>query len=124
MILGYSSPLSLFQSPNRQADEMKVFVEETLSCAVLDSGCTQTVCGRQWLECYRDSLSNEDIIEEKPSTAAFKFGSGKTIMSTTKLVIPADIGSKEVNLETDVIDVDIPLLMSKGVMRKADTACT
>ena len=113
--------ISLFQSPNHDANDMRVFVGETLSCAVLDSGCTQTVCGRKWLECYRDSLSNEDIVEEKPSTVAFKFGSGKPVTSTKRTVILAVIGSKEVNLETDMIDVDIPLLMSKSAMKKAET---
>ena len=32
--------LNLFQSPNHNIVEMKVFVGETLSSAVLDSGCT------------------------------------------------------------------------------------
>ena len=118
---GRTETISLFQSLNHYANDMRVFVGETLSCAVLDSGCTQTVCGRKWLECYRDSLSNEDIVEEKPSTVAFKFGSGKPVTSTKRTVILAVIGSKEVNLETDMIDVDIPLLMSKSAMKKAET---
>ena len=113
--------LKLFQSPNHDVHEMKVFVGETLSCAVLDSGCTQTVCGRKWLDCYTDSLIDEDIIKEKPSTAAFKFGKGEPVMSEKKVIIPVVIGSKKVNLETDVIDADIPLLMSKAAMKKAET---
>ncbi len=113
--------LNLFQLPNHDVHEMKVFVGETLSCAVLDSGCTQTVCGRKWLDCYTDSLIDENIIKEKPSTAAFKFGNGEPVMSEKKVIIPAVIGSKKVNLETDVIDADIPLLMSKAAMKKAET---
>ena len=66
--------ISLFQSPNHDVDQMRVFVGETLSCAVLDSGCTQTVCGKTCLDCYTDSLMDENVIAEKPSTSAFKFG--------------------------------------------------
>ena len=31
-------------------------VGETLSCALLDCGCTKTVCGTFWLQCYKNSL--------------------------------------------------------------------
>ena len=100
---------------------MRIFAGETLSCAVLDSGYTQTVCGKTWLDCYTDSLMNENVIVEKPSTSAFKFGNGPPLMSETKVVIPVVIGSKKVNLETGVIDADIPLLKSKVAMKKAET---
>ena len=36
------------------------FLGETLILAVLDSGCTKTVCGEEWLKCYVDSLSEEE----------------------------------------------------------------
>ena len=49
---------------------MKVFVGETLSCGVLDSECTQTVCGMSWRSCFKDSLSKSELdsIVEKSST--------------------------------------------------------
>ena len=42
-------------------------------------------------------------------------------MSEKNVVIPVVIGSKKVNVETDVIDADIPLLMSKVDMKRAET---
>ena len=36
-------------------------------------------------------------------------------------MIPVTIGSKKVNIETDVIDLNIPLLLSKNGMKKAGT---
>ena len=33
---------------------------ETLSCALLDSGCTKTACGSCWLQCYKNSLNEND----------------------------------------------------------------
>ena len=100
---------------------MKVFVGETLNCAVLDSGCTQTVCGNNWLKCFKESMQEEIVIEEKPSHATFKFGNGDAVSSSRKVVLPATIGSKNVKLGTDVVDAEIPLLMSKATMKKANT---
>ena len=62
---------------------MKVFVGETLSCGVLDSGFTQTVCGMSWLSCFKDSLSKSELdsIIEKSSNTTFKFGDGKSVPS-------------------------------------------
>ena len=36
------------------------FLGETLSNAILDSGCTQTMCGESWLQCYIDTLCESD----------------------------------------------------------------
>ena len=89
---------------------MRVFVGKTFSCPVQDSGCTQTVCVTNWLDCYCESLTNEGIIEQKPSTPAFRFRTGKPVIVFQK-----------VTMEADVIDADIPLLMSKAAMKKAET---
>ena len=52
--------VTLFQPPDLKNSEMKNFVGETLCCAVLDSGCTRTVCGKVWLNCYLDTLSDDE----------------------------------------------------------------
>ena len=52
--------VTLFQPPDLKNSEIGNFVGETLSCAVLDSGCTRTVCGKVWLNCYLDTLSDDD----------------------------------------------------------------
>ena len=41
------------------------FLGKTLILAVLDSGCTKTVCGEEWLKCYVDSLSEEEKQHKK-----------------------------------------------------------
>ena len=38
---------------------MDILIGETLSMAVIDSGCTRTVCGQVWLDCYLQSSSNK-----------------------------------------------------------------
>ena len=41
-------------------ETMEILIGETLSMAVLDSGCTKTVCGETWLNCYLETFSDED----------------------------------------------------------------
>ena len=86
--------------------------------AVLDSGCTQTVCGRSWLSNYIDSLTDDDRlkVKEKKSNTVFKFGDGKLFNSLKLATIPAKIGSKYVDINTDVINSE---LQSKNAMKLA-----
>ena len=51
--------------------------------AVLDSGCTKTVCRASWLDSYIKTLSAKDRekVVEKESSTIFKFGDGETIKS-------------------------------------------
>ena len=58
------------------SDALKTLVSETLNCATVDSGCTKTVCGNNWLKCYMDMLPEEEVkqIEKSKSKNAFKFG--------------------------------------------------
>ena len=51
--------------------------------AILDSGCSKTVCGSIWLQIYVDSLSpheKEKIVSES-SDALFKFGDNFVVKS-------------------------------------------
>ena len=99
------------------------FVGETLNHAVLDSGCTKTVCGASWLDSYTETLSEcyrKKIIRSKSETK-YKFGDGKTVSSLKSVSIPAQIGKREVSIKTDVIDNELPLLLSKEAMKKAET---
>ena len=59
------------------------FLGETLNLAVLDSGCTKTVCGEEWLKCYIDTLSEREQkeIQSLQSKTEFKFGDGKSVIS-------------------------------------------
>ena len=70
---------------------------ETINKAILDSGCTATVCGELWLHNLIDSLSDSDkanVVEEK-SSKLFKFGDSKMIPSIKKVKVPIWIGDKK-----------------------------
>ena len=118
-----SEDVTLFQSVLHSQESLKQFTGEALSAAILDSGASKTVCGKTWMNCYQDTLTEleKQNIKERPRFTQFKFGDGRKITSIKKVIIPATLGDIKVNIETDVIDEDIPLLLSKDSMKKADT---
>ena len=90
---------------------------------VLDSGCTKTVCGQEWLKYYIESLCDDDRkkIQEFTSETEFKFGDGKAVASEKSVVIPYNIAGKNLSLKTDVVKSEIPLLLSKESMKAAES---
>ena len=104
-------------------ETMETLIGEMLSMAVLDSGCTKTVCGETWLNCYLETLSDEDkkLVHVEDSNSVFKFGDSKLIKSNKKVTIPTVIADQTVMLTTDVISNDLPLLLSKEAMKRANT---
>ena len=99
------------------------FVGETLNHAVLHSRCTKTVCGISWLDNYLETLSpeNKEKVVEKQSETKFKFGDGETADSLKSVIIPAQIGNSVIMIQTDVTSNELPLLLSKDAMKKANT---
>ena len=103
---------------------MNSFLNEAFNQAVLDSGCNKTVCGEKWYINFlktHPSMNSHEIQENKESSSVFRFGDGKAVKSKMSVTLPVSIGQKKVNLETDVVDADIPLLLSKASMKKSET---
>ena len=90
---------------------------------VLDSGCTKTVCGQEWLKCDIESLCDDDRkkIQEFTSETEFKFGVGKVVALEKNAPIPCNIAEKNVPLKTDVVKSETPLLLSKESMKAAES---
>ena len=84
---------------------MQQFTGETLSAAVLDSGATSTVYGKTWIDCYEETLSDENRLKvtKEASSTNFKFGDGRKVASIEKVTIPAAIGEQPVRIRTDVV---------------------
>ena len=51
----------------------------------------------------------------------YKFGDGNKLNSLYKVILPCVITDIEVSIITDVVDYDIPLLLSKDAMKRAGT---
>ena len=89
---------------------------------MLDSGCYYTVCGQFWIDCYLDSLSSKDKkdVEHLTSSKSYRFGAGDKIIAKQRLAIPVYIGDEKVKIVTDVVDANIPLLLSKSSLQRAE----
>lgn len=113
----------LFQSNLLTQHHFEIFVAESSTSAILDSGASATVTGRLWLESYLDGLSSEMSRKVQYSTSNnyFKFGSDQKYKSLFQVMIPAQIGAHNVMIKTDVVDSSIPLLLSKAAMKTAKT---
>jgi transposase InsO family protein len=91
------------------------------NCAVLDTACSSTVCGDGWMKSYLSSLNVEDLekVVMREGEKIFKFGAGEQIKSKASYSLPVVLAGKPVTLITDVVDSDIPLLLSKNAMKGA-----
>ena len=87
--------------------------EETFGMAILDSGCTKTVCGSAWFEGYLDTLtlSERNSVWSEVLPAKFGFGDGTIYNSERVYHIPVHIGNQAATLLTHVVDCSIPLLL-------------
>lgn len=103
-----------------QGVDNSVLVAETQLHAVLDSACSSTVCGKEWIEnyCVTAGVDINDL-KKGSSGKIFKFGGGTRLESQGLYEIPAEIVGRRVNIKTDVVDSDIPLLLSKQAMKNA-----
>ena len=91
------------------------------NCAVLDSACSSTVCGETWIRNYMGDLDENDRskIQYVEGKRMFKFGGGTCLKSKGEYSLPAFMAGKAVTIKTDVVESDIPLLLSRGAMKKA-----
>ena len=81
---------------SKSRDNLDGLVQESYGCAVLDSGCSATVCGTEWLNDFVQGLSDDERQQIKiaPSSQSFTFGDGKTIVSNKKVTLPCWMGRK------------------------------
>ena len=60
-----------------------------------------------------------DRVKEEKSDSRFTFGDGRTFQSVKRVTIPCNIGGLSVEITTDVVECQIPLLLSVTSLRKA-----
>jgi hypothetical protein len=94
---------------------------EVQNCAVLDSACSSTVCGKTWLQSYLNSLKDSDRgkVLRREGHKVFKFGGGTRLKSEGEYELPVCMVDKPFTVRTDVVNSGIPLLLSRTAMIKA-----
>ena len=105
--------LTLYTSLNTA----EIFMIEARAAAVLDTACTKTVCGQKWLEDYQSRIGRS--VASIPSHKTFRFGDGKIVKSRELVTLPARIGTTDCNISAEVVEADIPPLLSKSSLQKA-----
>ena len=102
-------------------EEVRRLGVDARNCAVLDSACSSTVCGDSWLNNYIESLDKNDRqkVKQTKGQRVFKFGGGTCLQSKGEYSLPVVIAGKEATINTDVVESDIPLLLSRTAMKKA-----
>ena len=103
--------------------QMSDFVKETLGCGSFDTGCTSSVAGEVWKNNYIDELSNSmkaKVVGPLKSGRSFMFGNQGVLTSGARYKLPVIIRGEEHTIEVDIIDSDIPLLISRKEMAKLD----
>ena len=106
-------------------NELSKFTAETLNAAALDTCCSSSVTGMKWLKIYMQAIpKNLKHLLSGPhySKTSFTFGNQQSLSSLGIYKIPVIIANEVHELELDVIDSDIPLLMSKEHMKKLGIA--
>lgn len=116
--------LSLFvgyTADSGRDNKLQTLVDESTGCAVLDTGCATTVCGSQWLNSYLSELSEyqRELIRMESSNSTFTFGDGNRVHSLKRVILPCNIGGIKADITTDVVDCNIPLLLSRRSMKGA-----
>ena len=113
--------ITLMAFDNMLDNKIDVLFGETIGAMILDLGCSKTVCGVKWFETFLETLSDvkrRRIVFEK-STSYFRFGDGRRMASIKLAVIPCVLAGKNINIRTDIVECNIPLLLSKASMKKA-----
>ena len=119
----YEYDVVLYQSNLVTEKEFEIFVAESSSSAILDCGASATVSGINWFNSHFQGLSEEKQREVQycESNSYFKFGTGEKFKSKFKVIFPATIGSNDVMIQSDVVETNVPLLLSLKSMKNAQT---
>ena len=56
-----------------------------------------------------------------PTESKYRFGNGQVYQATKKMTVPAQLGNQLVMLSYDVVKAELPLLLGKDTMKKAET---
>ena len=97
---------------------LSTFASEAQHCAVLDTACGSTVCGVDWFETFISQVNPDGVQQVGPAgSASFKFGAGPVLDTLGTYEIPVVLAGVNINLRTDVVNSDIPLLLSKSAIK-------
>ena len=113
--------VTLLAQDDNMGEKMNSLLGQTIGAVLLDSGCTKTVCGELWLNLFLETLtpSERNCIQSETSSAVYRFGDGKRMTAERCVTIPCILAGKKICIKTDVVQSNIPLLLSRSSMKRA-----
>ena len=110
-----------FQSDIDVFTKGSTLVKETIGAAILDTGAAKSCTGLNWLNQYLRLLSQDDLnlVAYHSKDIFYKFGHGPQQKVTQSATFPVYIGSVKVLIEADVLQQDLPLLLSNTTLQQA-----
>ena len=101
---------------------VKTFTAEARGAAGLDTCCSKTIMGTTWFNDYQEMLPNNIAKQIKgpyKSGTNFLFGNGGKKGSLGKFLVPVSLHGCRANVVAELVDSDIPMLISKPTMIRA-----
>ena len=114
---------TVYCADNQQ--DLNTFTAEALNKGALDTCATASVAGEKWMKVYLKAIPNDmrdKISGPLKTTKQFIFGNQGKLKAIAKYILPVRIGGEDNTIEVDIITSDIPLLISKGDMKKLGIA--
>ena len=104
-----------------QLSETEIFVAEASKSTVIDTACTKTIAGEKWFTNFKPNLTDDSInIEIYQSNTKFKFGDGRQVTATKRVIFPIVIAGKHCRIEAEIVKENIPLLLSKTSLKRCN----
>ena len=100
--------------------ELSRFTAEAINCGALDSCCTCTCAGKKWFSIYVQALPADmkhKVEGPFKSGKTFMFGNEGKLTAEQAYRIPIRVAGKIRMIQVEIIDSDIPLLLSKVEMK-------
>lgn len=103
----------MFKNIDNLHKDIQVLVSDTFNCAVLDSGCTSTVCGTDSLSFYLDSFGDRKLVRMTGDKIWLRFDDDLK-MPLNENHNPSEITETECFMNIAVVDSDMPPLLEKN----------
>ena len=93
--------------------------QETMGQALPDTQCAKSCMGKSWYNDFKSKLAErfeKAVPLEFPEHEPFRFGPGARVYSEKAAYVPMGLGGKVVFAKVSLVDADVPLLLSKGLL--------
>ena len=119
------------KKPEKEDSEEDVYLTLASSCrnllnqctekAIFDSACTKSVAGSLWFADFTRRLPPElqKQVVKRPTTTKIMFGDGRKTKCLFQAKIPVEFGHLSCYLDCQIVQGDLPLLLSVKSMSKA-----